>query len=71
MRCMLSLLSLWWTLSAAEEQEARIIAGSLAQEGDFPWMVALLYDANASSTSKVENVFCGGTLIEEDWVRHR
>lgn len=37
----------------------RIVGGKNAPEGSWPWMVSLHYDGNH---------FCGGSLINNDWV---
>ena len=41
----------------------KIVGGSDASFGDVPWQVALSQDSGSSI-----NVFCGGTLINADWV---
>ena len=46
----------------------RIIEGSMAQSGEFPWAAALLVNAEDSATSKFMNHFCGGSLIDEGWI---
>jgi secreted trypsin-like serine protease len=37
----------------------RIIGGSAAERGQFPWQVGLIIESSA---------FCGGSLISERWV---
>ena len=41
----------------------KIVGGSAASFGDVPWQVALSQDSGSSIS-----VFCGGTLINADWV---
>ncbi|KAJ1800289.1 hypothetical protein LPJ59_001212 [Coemansia sp. RSA 2399] len=43
----------------ADENDARIIGGVVAPSGMFPFMVHLFKDGNA---------YCGGTLIDSEWV---
>ena len=58
----------------------RIKGGSVAQLNDVPWMVALSYHDNDTDTPEYDSdisgvpglglteFFCGGTLINSDWV---
>lgn len=45
--------------------QSRIVGGTKAVEGDYPWMVAI---AEKSGRTLFERQFCGGTLISPDWV---
>lgn len=49
---------------SATERMARVIGGSAADSGAWPWMAGLVY--NHSTTRN--NVFCGASLIAKDWV---
>ncbi|MBK1649195.1 trypsin-like serine protease [Rhabdochromatium marinum] len=51
------------TLMAA--QTPRIINGDQAPPGAWPWMTALFY---SDADSPYRGVFCGGTLIDDDWL---
>ncbi|MDH5393872.1 MAG: serine protease [Gammaproteobacteria bacterium] len=42
----------------------RIIGGTTASQGDWPWMVALVYAGDAP----VVGQFCGGSVIRPQWV---
>ena len=46
----------------------RIIDGKNATTGTFPWMATVLVNANAQKESKLDHEFCGGSLIDENWV---
>lgn len=59
----LSVLALT-TVSAAVDVAPRIVGGSTAAAGDFPWQVALIGDIDDPFQSQ----FCGGSLIDEQWV---
>ncbi|KAI7815053.1 Serine protease, partial [Rhyzopertha dominica] len=48
--------------AAHEEENSRIIGGSPAAAGQFPWQVAVQYRTNSGS------FFCGGSLIHQLWV---
>ena len=43
----------------------KIVGGSNASEGEYPWMVALV---DADEESNYDGQFCGGTLIHPYWV---
>ena len=45
--------------------QAKIVGGSKAVDGDYPWMVAI---AEKSSQTLFDRQFCGGSLIAADWV---
>jgi secreted trypsin-like serine protease len=45
--------------------ETRIINGTRAISGNWPWMAAIVY---SYSTSAVNGQFCGGTLIHPSWI---
>jgi hypothetical protein len=45
--------------------QAKIVGGSKAAEGDYPWMVAI---AEKSAESLFDRQFCGGSLITPNWV---
>jgi secreted trypsin-like serine protease len=51
--------------NAADKIKPRVINGTTAPEGAYPWMVALLSSATQDST---EAHFCGGSLIAPEWV---
>ncbi len=64
---------------AAKDETARVIGGSIAKRGAWPWQVAListaaLSEAQEHSDQKVRTYaqwyaqFCGGTLIAPQWV---
>ena len=44
---------------------AKIIGGETASDGAYPWMVALIH---RSHESVAEGQFCGGILIDSNWV---
>ena len=59
----------WITASQADEASpamtnAKIIGGRSALPGSWPWMVGLIH----SGLSAWDGLFCGGTLIAENWV---
>jgi len=72
MKVLLSLLLMvpWVRGDSVPAYEAKIVGGAQAPAGAFPWMVALLNGADDSQTSKFENLWCGGTLIDENWVNN-
>jgi hypothetical protein len=41
---------------------SRIIGGNAAQKGSWPWMAAIFY------SKKKEHVWCGGALINNEWI---
>lgn len=45
--------------------QAKIVGGTKAGDGDYPWMVAL---AEKSGRPLFNRQFCGGSLISPDWV---
>ncbi|OQW95688.1 MAG: hypothetical protein BWK79_01575 [Beggiatoa sp. IS2] len=53
-------------------RSTRIVGGRVAQAGDWPWMVALVYrDTSLPESQEIpalESQFCGGTLIHPRWV---
>ena len=49
-------------LSAAAQE--RIVGGTQAQPGDYPWMVALTEKGVAPANAQ----FCGGALIDSQWI---
>jgi secreted trypsin-like serine protease len=51
---------------ASSGPSPRIIGGDEASISDAPWQVGLLY--NSSSNSNYEDQFCGGSLINTQWV---
>ncbi|MFZ5757737.1 MAG: trypsin-like serine protease [Pseudomonadota bacterium] len=51
--------------SAYADRTPRIIGGTGATEGEFPYIVSLV---SAGSSSNFDGHFCGGTLIAGDWV---
>lgn len=59
------LLSLCLPLIQAQGQSPRIVGGSVAPAGAYPWMVGLLnkHDANLATAQE-----CGGSLIHPYWV---
>ncbi|WP_415238247.1 S1 family serine peptidase, partial [Seleniivibrio woodruffii] len=50
----------------AADTEGRIIGGSAAADGAYPFMVAILDTSKGSS--ELSQQFCGGTLIASQWV---
>ncbi len=42
-----------------------IVGGGPADPGEYPWMVALV---NASTANPYNGLFCGGSLIDAEWV---
>jgi len=48
----------------ASAAEPRIINGTRAKSGQWPWMVALIYAGELAA----EGQYCGGTLVHPDWV---
>ena len=54
--------------SGAWGKDLRVIEGTSASEGEFPWMAAVLRYADSSFSSKRGQQFCGGTLIDPDWI---
>jgi secreted trypsin-like serine protease len=51
---------------ASSGPSPRIIGGDESSISDVPWQVGLLY--NSSSNSNYEDQFCGGSLINTQWV---
>ncbi|XP_044262332.1 brachyurin-like [Tribolium madens] len=60
-----------WAVPLVSERKAipikkhfggRIIGGDVAQDGQFPWQVAVYFDTSNGS------FFCGGALIDTKWV---
>ena len=49
---------------SAEDRVHRIVGGEDAVKGELGWQVGLIYDPNIWKVS----VYCGGTLINEQWV---
>lgn len=45
--------------------QSKIVGGTKAADGDYPWMVAI---AEKSSRTLYNRQFCGGSLIAPDWV---
>ena len=48
----------------AAEMTPRIVGGTEAEEGAWPWMAALVY----AGMDSYNGHFCGGALIDEEWV---
>ncbi|WP_316157958.1 serine protease [Cupriavidus sp. BIC8F] len=46
-------------------REIEVIGGRIVSSGESPWQVALV---SSIGTNHVEGVFCGGTLIDSQWV---
>lgn len=57
-------------IQPTDTSSLRIVGGEIAQVGDYPWMVALVYrdDSRDPPMSLLEGQFCGGTLIHPRWV---
>lgn len=51
--------------AANDELTPLIVGGTTATIADAPWQVGLI---SASASSEYQGQFCGGTLIERDWV---
>lgn len=51
----------------ASSAQTRIIGGTAATEGDWPWIVSVEY-ASTASTDPYNSHFCGGSLIANNWV---
>ncbi|ETR69135.1 MAG: trypsin [Candidatus Magnetoglobus multicellularis str. Araruama] len=49
--------------SKSKKKQARIVGGTTALPGEFPWMAALVYNGN-----RPYNSFCGASLIHPKWV---
>ncbi|XP_077098758.1 coagulation factor IXb isoform X2 [Siphateles boraxobius] len=49
------------TIKNATNNEHRIVGGNEATPGEIPWQVVFLANVN-------KNVFCGGSLLSEEWV---
>jgi V8-like Glu-specific endopeptidase len=45
--------------------QSKIVGGTKAGDGDYPWMVAI---AEKSTQTLFDRQFCGGSLIAPDWV---
>lgn len=45
--------------------QSKIVGGADAVDGDYPWMVALV---KKNQPSAFDGQFCGGSLIDENWV---
>ena len=50
-----------------ERNTSKIVGGTIANEGDVPWQVALSIGVAANLTA-VSGFSCGGTLINPNWV---
>lgn len=57
-------LATFSTAGISSEVNPRIVGGSAAAEGQFPWQVALINDIGKA----YETQFCGGTIIHESWI---
>ncbi len=53
-----------WFSQLSTTAGPRIINGTRAKTGDWPWMVALIY----ADETAVKGQYCGGTLIHPSWV---
>ena len=42
--------------------DSKIVGGNAAEKGSWPWMVAIFY------SRKNEHIWCGGALIDNEWV---
>ncbi|MEX0285607.1 MAG: trypsin-like serine protease [Paracoccaceae bacterium] len=51
--------------AAAEESGSRVIGGELAQDGEWPWQVALMING---APIGAEGQFCGGSMVLDNWV---
>lgn len=51
--------------AAAEASGSRVIGGELAEDGAWPWQVALMISGRPRSP---DNQFCGGSLVLDTWV---
>ncbi len=51
--------------SARRPLPPKLIGGTEAKAGDWPWMAALVY---ASEPESFDGQFCGGALIDESWI---
>lgn len=58
------LMLAWSSVSTAFDVGPRIVGGSTASAGDFPWQVALIGDIDDPFQSQ----FCGASLIDEQWI---
>jgi trypsin len=45
--------------AAAQDVSARVVGGTSAAAGDYPWQAAMIYSGFQ---------YCGGTLVDDDWV---
>lgn len=65
--CLLLVLILFVPVSlqakSLTQTQQKIVGGTTAVQGDWPWMVALSW-----STFSASELFCGGSLINERWV---
>jgi secreted trypsin-like serine protease len=52
----------------AAQLDPRIVGGSLAAAGQFPWQVALVDPGGIYGNDLYSGQFCGGSLIRLDWV---
>lgn len=52
-------------LPPEEELQPQIIGGTVADEGEYPWQVALI---DATESNPFYGQFCGGSLIAPGWV---
>ena len=56
---------------SADVDGTRVFGGTMAEEGDFPWQVALL-DPNdfidGDPETRFEGQFCGGSIIARQWI---
>ena len=50
-----------------KDSEWRVYGGQDARKGEFPWQILLTQNPNAKTTPE-EQLFCGGTIINERWV---
>lgn len=48
----------------AAAKTPRIVGGTEAEDGSWPWMAALVY----SGMDSYNGQYCGGTLIDEEWI---
>ena len=62
----LVLTALVQSVAAAPKPEPRIIGGEPADFGEYPFMVALLFEPTAGNDFQKQ--FCGGSLIASRWV---
>ena len=56
-----------WEADRADVDSPKVAGGQPAEEGQFPWQVALIL-SNAPDSDPFRGLFCGGTLIDLRWV---